>query len=348
MESGQGRNYAHLMPTIAQLKQDFPLVALMERLGFREHTKRTAFCPFHENKESEAFSVYPTANGMKWNCFTGCGGGDELDFLMKAEGLEKGAAFKRWAELAGAVGPLWPAYTPSRTHAAQAVSPRPELTLPSDFHKGNREELQAVATLRNVNLWAVATMQQNGILGFGTVCGLPCWIVTDGARHCAEARCMDGAWFPEIGTLGVRKAHTLKGSVKSWPVGLGMPADMMKHFGKVLLLEGSGDLAAGYHYAEPVGSWLPVAVLGAGMSRLHPEVSPLLRGKRVRIVSHVDPAGIEAREKMRRELLKTGCAEVDWFDLEGLRKADGSPIKDLNDCTDIHAEDADEMGGLLK
>jgi hypothetical protein len=41
-----------------------------------------------------------------------------------------------------------------------------------------------------------------------------------------------------------------------------------------------------------------------------------------------------------------GCA-VDTFELEGLRRADGSPVKDLNDCTDLLPEDRVEIEGLL-
>jgi hypothetical protein len=30
---------------------------------------------------------------------------------------------------------------------------------------------------------------------------------------------------------------------------------------------------------------------------------------------------------------------VDWFDLRDLRKADASPVKDLNDLTQLHPDD---------
>jgi hypothetical protein len=337
----QGRNYAHLMRfDIAEMKKWGPLPVLMEWLGAGQHAKKSAWCPFHDNTKDRAFSIYETHKGWKWKCHSRCGSGDELDFIEKYEQRNRQEALERYSQLTGVHGASYCA-------PVKAQEPRAALVFPTDFHKGSRDELQTVAILRKVGFWGVATMQQNGVLGFGTVCGVPCWIATDGARHCAEARRMDGASFPEVGTLGARKVHTIKGSVKSWPVGLGIDRDILKHFKKCLLLEGSGDLVAGYHYAEPVGDWLPVTILGAGVTKLHPEALALLRGKRLRIVSHVDPAGVGAREKMGRELKRAG-AEVDWFDLEGLRKADGSPIKDLNDCTDIHAEDADEMGGLLK
>ena len=73
---------------------------------------------------------------------------------------------------------------------------------------------------------------------------------------------MDGAFFPAVGPLPERKAHTLRGSKKNWPVGISLPADLTKHFRKVLLLEGSGDLVAGYHFAlAGPADWLPIAIL---------------------------------------------------------------------------------------
>jgi hypothetical protein len=146
----------------------------------------------------------------------------------------------------------------------------------------------------------------------------------------------------------------LKGSSKQWPVGLSLPNDLNKHFNKVLLVEGSGDLPAAYHFAHEAGDWLPVAILGAG-NRIHPIAYPLLRGKRVKIVPHIDEPkegeehgeGEKAAENWAEELCGIGC-EVSKFNLKGLRKIDGSRINDLNDCTQIHTEDAAELEGLLK
>ncbi|MEY5026008.1 MAG: zinc finger protein [Verrucomicrobiota bacterium] len=324
------------------LRQSCPLPDLMHRLGLGNLDKPQSFCPFHENRLTGAFSVYRKEGRWRWNCFAGCGGGDEVDFLVKLRGVDLGEAFRLWEELAGAA-PLSMAYV--APVSASKTKPRQEPVLPADFHPGSREELETVATLRQVNFWAVASMQQNGVLGFGTVCGVPSWLVKDGSGKCVEARRMNGLPFPAVEGLGERKAHTLRGSLKSWPVGLVAGPGRLR---KVLLLEGSGDLVAGYHYVEPVSDWLPVAFLGAGIQNLHPEALGLLAGKQVRIVSHVDAVGADARERFGRQLQQQAGCSVDWFDLEGLRKADGSPIKDLNDCTAIHPEDAGELGGLLK
>jgi hypothetical protein len=198
-----------------------------------------------------------------------------------------------------------------------------------------------------LDFWAVAAMQQGGVLRFGTVCEQACWIVTDAAGLCAEARRLDGKWFEAFGKLGARKAHTLPGSVKHWPVGLRLDGLLSEYFKKVLWLEGSGDLAAGYHFAVHSADWLPVAMLGASVRQLHPDAVQWLKGKQVRIVPHTDAAGKLASERWGAALDAIGCA-VDTFELGGLRRADGSPVKDLNDCTDLHPDEQREMNALLK
>jgi CHC2-type zinc finger protein len=58
-----------------------------------------AACPLHGGDNPQAFSV--DAETLLWNCFTHCGGGDAVDFVMKAEGLDFVGAVTRLAELAG-------------------------------------------------------------------------------------------------------------------------------------------------------------------------------------------------------------------------------------------------------
>ena len=86
-------------------------------------------------------------------------------------------------------------------------------------------------------------------------------------------------------------------------------------------------------------------MLGAGVS-IYPKALKLLAGRRVRIFAHHDPKGqgMIAAEKWARQLHAVG-AEVDTWGFAGIRKADGSPVKDLNDCTQIHPDDEGQMEG---
>jgi hypothetical protein len=334
-----------------KLRAALPLPELMQRLGLGEHAKKAAFCPFHENTATPSFSVYQKESGRAyWKCHSTCGGGDEVDLLEKHLGLSKPEALKHWKELAGGAVHSKPV-SPCRVQRAPAPAlTREPVAMPSDLHDGTRDELETVARLRGVDFGAVATMKQNEVIKFGTVCGVPCWILGDRSRRIAEARRMDGAKFPSFDGGAERKVHTLRGSEKRWPLGLMLPKELHKCFPCVLLVEGSGDFVAAYHFvhaaAETGSRWLPVAMAGAS-NHIHPEALPILRGKRVKIVPHFDEAGGAGALKWAEELKRVGC-QVSGFNLKDLRKSDGSPVKDLNDCADVHPEDAGELGGLLK
>jgi hypothetical protein len=325
------------------LRARLPLPELMARLGLAENTKKQAFCPFHDNRRSPAFSVFERDGRWRWNCFAGCGSGDEIGLLEKLFTLTFPEAMRRWQELAG----VGPALFERRPMTPKATSG--QIELPADFRRGEESDLERVAELRGVSLPAVALMRDHGVLRFGTVCGLPCWLVTDASRRVAEARRLDGEKFPSLGSLGERKAHTIKGSSKSWPVGLALPDHRESYFERVLLVEGSGDLVAAYHFALASAEgqrWLPVALLGANC-RISQEALNALRGKSVRLVPHCDAAGLKAAADWGRWLSGSGL-RGDVFTLEGLRRRDGSPVKDLGDCTDLCAEDEIELGGLFQ
>jgi hypothetical protein len=325
---------------IPKLKEALPLPALMRQLGLENHAKRSALCPLHEDA-SPSFSVYQTARGWRFKCHAGCGEGDEIDFLQMHRQVDEKAAIRLYVEFAGeyrsSPGPrqLYPAKSQERP------------VLPPDFRPGGVDELEAVARLRKVSVQALECMQHFGVLGFGRVCGFPCWILTDASGRTAEARRLDGSPFPAFGGGGERKAHTIRGSSKNWPVGLLLPNGHTEKFERILLLEGSGDLVAGYHFALKMSKgWLPVAMLGAN-SRIVLEALQILRERQIRIVPHLDKAGDKAASNWANQLREADC-RVDRFDLSGIRKRNGFLVKDLGDCTDLHAEDQNELEELFK
>jgi CHC2 zinc finger/AAA domain len=102
--------------SIAQAKSRLPLPELMGRLGLGDHAKKSARCPFHEDKQN-SFSVWQGESGWRWKCFAECGKGDEIDFIEKHENLSNKDAIQRFIELAGVNGS-----TPhsTRSHARNA------------------------------------------------------------------------------------------------------------------------------------------------------------------------------------------------------------------------------------
>jgi hypothetical protein len=86
---------------ILEAKHKLPLPALLHQLGLGEHAKKSARCPFHEDK-NPSFSIWRNGDGCwGWKCHTGCGGGDEITFLERHKGIPRGEAIKLFLEMAG-------------------------------------------------------------------------------------------------------------------------------------------------------------------------------------------------------------------------------------------------------
>ena len=93
-----------MKPDIFEAKRKLPLPTLMYRLGLGEHAKKSARCPFHDDKHN-SFSVWKNCDGLwAWKCHTGCGVGDEITFLELHEKLSRREAIKRFSDLAGVNG----------------------------------------------------------------------------------------------------------------------------------------------------------------------------------------------------------------------------------------------------
>ena len=88
---------------IAEAKRRLPLPQLMERCCLGEHAKKSARCPWHDDGNN-SFSVWQGEKGWQFKCHSGCGGGDEINFLEKHEGISNRDATKRFLELSGVSG----------------------------------------------------------------------------------------------------------------------------------------------------------------------------------------------------------------------------------------------------
>src|SRR5438045_3696967 len=89
------------MTPIEDARQKLPLPALLTQLGLGEHAKKSARCPFHEDRHN-SFSVSQAPNGLwRWKCFTGCGSGDDIDLVARCKNISKGEAIKLFLGMAG-------------------------------------------------------------------------------------------------------------------------------------------------------------------------------------------------------------------------------------------------------
>lgn len=140
-----------------------------------------------------------------------------------------------------------------------------------------------------------------GHVGFGKACGHHCWFITDREGHIAEARRMDGQMFEAFGALSERKSHAIKGSRKSWPIGLTPknepPADV-----PIVIGEGGPDYLALCAVAlETKPEFLPVVMLGSSAA-IDPQALPGFAGRPVTILAHPDDAGQKAAVRWARQL----------------------------------------------
>jgi DNA primase len=91
------------MSTIDEIKAKIDIVDLVSEAGVKlRHAGRnyTGFCPFHDNKHTPAFVVWPESG--TWRCFGQCNeGGDIFKFMMKREGIDFKEALAKLAERAG-------------------------------------------------------------------------------------------------------------------------------------------------------------------------------------------------------------------------------------------------------
>ncbi len=94
---------ASRMSTTDEIKSRVDIVELVSESGVKlRKTGRnyTGFCPFHANKNTPAFVVWPDSG--TWRCFGECNeGGDVFKFVMKKEGIDFREALTRLAQRAG-------------------------------------------------------------------------------------------------------------------------------------------------------------------------------------------------------------------------------------------------------
>ena len=107
------------MSTIDEIKSRIDIVDLVSEAGVRlRHAGKnyTGFCPFHENKKTPAFVVWPESG--TWRCFGQCNeGGDVFKFVMKRENLEFKDALEKLAARAGVELPTFSRESPQQKEA---------------------------------------------------------------------------------------------------------------------------------------------------------------------------------------------------------------------------------------
>ncbi len=107
------------MSTIDEIKSRIDIVDLVSEAGVKlRHAGKnyTGFCPFHDNKKTPAFVVWPESG--TWRCFGQCNeGGDIFKFVMKRENLDFKEALNKLAARAGVEVKEYQRETPQQKEA---------------------------------------------------------------------------------------------------------------------------------------------------------------------------------------------------------------------------------------
>ena len=99
-----GQNQPKMMNTdreqILDAKRRLPLPNLLKQLNLANHARKSSRCPLHDDRVS-SFSVWQSVDGWRWKCHAGCGGGDEIDFVMAHSATTRGIAIRQFIQMAG-------------------------------------------------------------------------------------------------------------------------------------------------------------------------------------------------------------------------------------------------------
>jgi hypothetical protein len=206
-----------------------------------------------------------------------------------------------------------------------------------------RDDLSKLARQLAITPDAINEAVRRGLLSFVMHRNCRCWRFGD-LRN-GSFRRVDGEPFHIKGESVKTEAET-RG--ESWHRLIGID-DVVANDRRDILLtpEGSKDALAAFHFADAEGTLPRVGVLaglGTGINVLAEDVEVFLH-RRVRIIADVDQAGMQTAMRISQNLLRV-AADVQIFSLAGLKRDDGSPVKDLFDLTRIDYDDFEQSRDL--
>jgi hypothetical protein len=342
---------------IQDAKQALPMPDLWRKLGWIGEAKKTCWRPYEAEDTREKGSVFQTETGAwLFHDFVTGENFDEVSLLARVEGLSNGDACRRFLDLSGIAGVSRIIKTMPRNAATCGNQPHSAVPHPrrrpaiGHLEPFTMADVERVATMRGLEVDAVRLAALEGLLWRGNKLGHDSWVLTDLSRWNAQFRRFDGEPY-YIGEGRAVKTLGVKGGWAAYPIGLPAITGPERKFQRVVIVEGMPDLLAGFQVILECGYMTLATVLCmTGASMLIPEdYLGLFAGLRVRIFADADAAGSAAAARWHRQLSGAG-AIVDAFDLSGLLRADGRPVKDLNDVCLMdrgERESLDLMGGML-
>jgi hypothetical protein len=192
---------------ICEAKRLLPLPQLMVLFGLCEHAKKSARCPWHNDK-SNSFSVWEGDNGWRFKCHAGCGDGDEIALVEIVEKLSNAEATKRFLALAGVRRE-----TASNTKTSangMAATAAQQFDWRACLAKFNAEHLAQLAKWRGYSLAFCSWLHEHGLVGLHENCIAFPVHAASGEVVGAHYRLQTGAW---LYTKGARTAALVIGDL---------------------------------------------------------------------------------------------------------------------------------------
>jgi hypothetical protein len=273
-------------------------------------------CPLHRERHGQSFVIF----GDRWTCFGKCSRhGDVIDLEQCLGGGTVKEAIER---LTGS--------TPLKFLPSPRPVPSPtkkSWPWPALLRLGTPDELAQLAEDRLISMHACLLAQDRGLLRFLRHREGVAWVISDQLCENGVARLLGRRPW----TNGA-KAKTLPDCRAKRPIGI---LESMR-FEKIAIVEGGPDLLAAFHFMIECGSEdlvAPVCMTSTSAEFLPGDLERL-RGKSIRLFPHADPQGWKAAIRWLDQL--SACPRsVDFADLRGLIKSDGTAAKDLNDLTSL-------------
>ena len=327
--------------TTEALRARCPLPVLMRRMGLGKFAKPNCCSPFRRD-EKPSWGIFQREERWFWKDHGTGESGDEINFIVRAKKLKPARAFRDALE-------YWEAKAneadnePS-AYALPTPAPRQKPDV-SGFGPGSDDQLDRLSKLRKIDLRGLLVAQDRGLLVFGTFVGHEVYGIKDSSGNVLELRRLDSEPFSAHGPLSERKSHAVKGSLKSWPVGIANAGERPM----ILLVEGLPDLLAAFEVVVAEGALdrvAPVAMLSA-TAAIASDALPLFKGRHVRIIPHNDLPGKAGALRWKQQLVAAGATKVEVC---SLADEECSPIKDLNDYLPIYrmeTADGSTEGRLL-
>ena len=315
---------------LIELKTRFPLPLLMEHLGLGAYAKASCKSPLRADQNA-SWGIYESRGLHRWKDFGTDQSGDEIDFLA---GYLRMDAQRHFSVLVNLYSALADNYQPV---AKVPLATEPKVPPSREgFTHGTSEQLQHLSKLRGISVEALAWAQTRGVLVFGNWKGFQVFGLTDQSGKLVEIRQLDGNSFPEAGPLPERKSHALKGSQKSWPLGIHESVP----YPYLALVEGVPDFLAAHDFAlreqaadkaKPEVRCVPVAMLAASV-RIDEDALQLFAKKTTYIYPHADEdgTGLVAAARWKAQIESAG-GKVMLFDTSRVRSLTKGKVKDLND-----------------